>query len=100
MDLGQLKAQFGARLCLHGTIDTQHLLPHGTEGEVRAEVYNKLGLYNHRPAAQTGFAGGFIISPAHVLQPDVPVQNIIAMYDAIGDFNAGHPQAKKAVSNA
>jgi len=71
MDPQALKANFGKRICLHGGIDTQYLLPRGTPEEVRAEVRQRLEIF--------GEGGGFILAPCHVLQLDVPTENILAM---------------------
>jgi uroporphyrinogen decarboxylase len=68
----RLKADFGDRLCFHGGIDMQHLLPHGTPAEVRAEV--------HRYCETLGRGGGYILGPAHLFQPDVPPENVLAVY--------------------
>ncbi|MBN1418993.1 MAG: hypothetical protein JXP34_09470 [Planctomycetes bacterium] len=67
----RLKADFGDRLCFHGGIDMQRLLPVGTPDEVRAEA--------HRYCDAFG-GTGYILSPAHLFQPDVPPENILAMY--------------------
>jgi uroporphyrinogen decarboxylase len=69
----RLKADFGARLCFHGGIDMQHLLPLGTAEEVRAEV--------RRYSQTLGHDGGYILAPAHLFQPDVPPENILAVYE-------------------
>ena len=70
----RLKANFGDRLCFHGGIDMQRLLPHGSPEEVRAEVC--------RYCQTLGRDGGYILGPAHLFQPDVPPENILAVYDA------------------
>ena len=67
-----LKADFGDRLCLHGGIDMQHLLPEGSPEQVTAEAQHYCDVL--------GEGGGYILSPAHFFQPDVPPENIIAMY--------------------
>lgn len=67
-----LKADFGQNLCFHGGIDMQHLLPHGTPQQVRAEV--------DRYCEVLGRSGGYIVGPAHLFQPDVPPENILAVY--------------------
>ncbi len=74
----KLKPKFGKRICFHGGIDEQYVLPRGTVEEVREEVRRKIN----------GFAkgGGYILSPAHCIQPDVPPENIVAMYDAAYEF--------------
>lgn len=69
----RLKADFGDRLCFHGGIDMQHLLPHGTPEQVRAEV--------RRYCEVLGRDGGYILGPAHLFQPDVPPENILAVYE-------------------
>lgn len=68
----RLKADFGDRLCFHGGIDMQHLLPHGTPEQVRTEV--------RRYCDVLGCDGGYILGPAHLFQPDVPPENILAVY--------------------
>ncbi len=67
-----LKADFGDRLCFHGGIDMQNLLPNGTVGEVEAE--------SRRYQNVLGNGGGYILAPAHFFQPDVPPENILAVY--------------------
>ena len=67
-----LKADFGNRLCFHGGIDMQELLPHGSPAAVAAGV--------RRYCETLGRGGGYILGPAHLFQPDVPPENILAMY--------------------
>lgn len=69
----QLKAEFGDRLCFHGGIDMQRILPKGSPTEVRAEA--------ERYEEILGKNGGYILAPAHLFQPEVPPENILAMYD-------------------
>ncbi|MEI7730514.1 MAG: uroporphyrinogen decarboxylase family protein [Verrucomicrobiota bacterium] len=67
-----LKRDFGDRLTFHGGMDMQHLLPHGTPAQVEAEA---------RHYCETlGSGGGYILGPAHLFQPDVPPENILAVY--------------------
>ncbi len=74
MDPQLLKARFGHRICLHGGVDTQYLLPQGTPEQVAQAV--------HELIHTLGPAGGYILAPCHVLQADVPVDNILALYEA------------------
>ena len=74
MDTIELKREFGDRLCFRGAIDTQRVLPYGTTRQVEAEVKKRI-----RDLAPRG---GYIASSVHNLQPDVPLQNILAMYEA------------------
>ena len=69
----KLKKEFGSRICLHGAIDTQYLLPHGSPDEVRRTAREMIRVL--------GKGGGYIISPSHVLQTDVPTANILALYE-------------------
>ena len=55
-------------------IDEQELLPRGAPEDVRGEV--------HRLIKLLGSEGGYIVCPAHAIQPDTPVENIIALYEA------------------
>lgn len=74
MDMGELKAEFGGRICFHGAIDNQQTLPFGTAEEVRAEV--------RRCIETLGADGtGYILAPCHNIQAVSPVENILAMYD-------------------
>jgi len=79
MEPQALKDACGDRICLHGGICTQHLLPRGTPDEIRREVRRRLRIM--------GSGGGYILAPCHVLQMDVPTENILAMSDA--GFGAG-----------
>jgi uroporphyrinogen decarboxylase len=67
-----LKREFGGRLSFHGGIDMQNLLPKGTPAEVAAEA--------RRYGEVLGRDGGYILGPAHLFQPDVPPENILALY--------------------
>jgi uroporphyrinogen decarboxylase len=74
MDSKELKQQFGDRMTFWGGgCDSQHVLPHGTEQDVRAEVEKRMS--DFAPG------GGFVFSPVHNVQTDVPPQNVVAMFD-------------------
>lgn len=68
-----LEADFGDRLSFHGGIDIQELLPNGTPQQVKEEV--------QRYCEVLGRDGGYILAPAHLLQPNVPPENILAFYE-------------------
>ena len=74
MDMKELKSEFGNRVCFHGAIENQRILPFGTQDEVRAEV-------RHCIDALASDGTGYILAPCHNLQVNTPVENIIAMYD-------------------
>lgn len=74
IDPARLKKRFGDRLSFWGTVDIQETMPFGTPDDVFAEVRTR--------CETVGPGGGFIISPSHAIQPDVPLENILAFYDA------------------
>jgi len=73
MDLTGLTRDFGADLCFHGGVDTQHTLPFGSEADVRAETRSYLDLCRE--------SGGYILASSQEFIEDVPLENILAMYD-------------------
>lgn len=74
------KRDFGDRLSFWGGIDVQQTLPRGTPQEVREEVRVRIG--------EMAPGGGYILSSSHRLQPDIPPDNILAMYEAAKEFGA------------
>ena len=74
MDMVELKSEFGGRICFHGAIENQRILPFGSPEEVRAEV-------RHCIDSLASDGTGYILAPCHNLQVNTPVKNIIAMYD-------------------
>ena len=62
-------------MCFHGGIDMQQLLPHASPEQVEAEARRYCGVL--------GEDGGYILGPAHLFQPDVPPENILAVYRAV-----------------
>jgi uroporphyrinogen decarboxylase len=73
MDMARLKAEFGDRLTFHGGVDIVETLPKGTPAQVVEEVRARIDVL--------GQNGGYILCSSHHLQPDTPVENILAMYD-------------------
>jgi uroporphyrinogen decarboxylase len=59
-------------VCYHGGIDLQDVLPHYRPDEVRREAERVMG----------ALAPGYICAPCHSLPEDVPVENILAMFNA------------------
>lgn len=80
MEPAALKADFGGRVVFWGGgVDTQRTLPFGTPAEVRAEVTDRLRIFSP--------GGGFVFNTIHNIQARTPVANIVAMIEAIADFN-------------
>jgi uroporphyrinogen decarboxylase len=73
-DTAKLKREFGDRLTFWGAIDTHRVLRAGTPAEVREEVRRRI--------QDLGPGGGYVLGPVHNIQPDVPPENILAMYEA------------------
>jgi len=78
MDTQRLKREFGDRMAFWGAIDTHRVLPFGTPEEVRAEVKRRI--------EDLGPGGGYILNSVHNLQPEVPPENIVAMFEAAKEF--------------
>lgn len=78
MDPARLKAEFGKHLTFWGGVDTQQVMPRGTTADVREEVARRI--------REMGPGGGYVLTPVHNLQAEVPPENIIALYEAGKEF--------------
>jgi uroporphyrinogen decarboxylase len=78
MELYELKRDFGEQLTFHGAVDTQQVLPFGTQAQVEAEVI--------RCVDALGRDGGYILAPVHNVQADVPPENLVAMCRAAQEY--------------
>ena len=80
MEPERLKREFGADITFWGGgIENRTVLAHGTEDEVRAQTLDRLELFSR--------GGGFVFNTVHNIMPDVPAGNIVAMFDAVAEFN-------------
>ncbi len=86
LDVDAIHKRFGNRLSFDGTIGTQSTMPWGTPDDVRARVKEVITKY--------GSNGGLIISPTHVLEPEVPLANIDALFAACRDFGTFEHQGR------
>ncbi|MCK5569641.1 MAG: uroporphyrinogen decarboxylase [Spirochaetes bacterium] len=75
MDHVTIKRLYGDRLCFHGGMDVQKVLPFCSLDEVYQET--------NKCIKNLGPGGGYILAPTIHVQGDVPPENIIAMRDAI-----------------
>jgi len=74
MDPYGLKKDFGKDLCFYGGVDIQQILNRNTPQQVADEVKRLIDIF--------GENGGYIIGPGHTyIQPDTPLENIMAMYE-------------------
>ncbi len=78
MEPSFLKSTYGDRLVFFGGIDIQQLLPHASVSKIKAEVKRAAGIL--------GKDGGCIIAPAHNIQDDTPVENIMAFFEAVKEM--------------
>jgi len=69
----RLKAEFGDRLSFHGGVDIIKTLPRGAVADVQAEVCERIEVL--------GKNGGYIVASSHHIQPDTPLENVLAMYE-------------------
>lgn len=78
MDRAQLKERFGKDLIFHGGVENQRILPMGTADEVVAET---------RKCLETlGKDGGYICCSCHNTQAGTPIENVLAMINAVIDY--------------
>jgi uroporphyrinogen decarboxylase len=73
MDPEYIKNTYGDRLTLCGLISTQQTLPFGTVEECRAEARHRIDVIAK--------GGGYFFSPAHCIQANNPVENVLAIYE-------------------
>ncbi|MEG1267711.1 MAG: uroporphyrinogen decarboxylase family protein [Oscillospiraceae bacterium] len=70
-----LKKRFGSNITFWGGgVDTQHTLGEGTIEQIKAEVKKNMGVFKPN--------GGFVFTQVHNIQPNVPIENIMAMWEA------------------
>ncbi|MCX7428485.1 MAG: hypothetical protein NTW96_23020 [Planctomycetia bacterium] len=81
MDPIEVKRRWGDRITMHGGISIQRTLPFGSVDEVRREVET---LVRH-----CGYNGGLVVMPSNNIQPDTPIENILACYQAAREFKFG-----------
>jgi uroporphyrinogen decarboxylase len=75
-----LKKEFGQNCTFWGGgIETVGTLNTGTPAQIREQVLQRLGIFSQ--------GGGFVFNTVHNILPDVPPENIAAMFDAIKEFN-------------
>ena len=80
MEFRQIHAEYGDVLSFHGTIGTQSTMPFGTPDEVRQKVFENLDI--------AGTKGGLFVAPTHLLEPDVPIEHIVAYIRACAEYTS------------
>jgi len=81
MEPEKLKREFGKEITFWGGgIDTASVLNHGKPEDIRRHVLDRLEIFNQ--------GGGYVFNTVHNILPDVPPENIVAMFDAVQEFNS------------
>jgi uroporphyrinogen decarboxylase len=78
MDFNEVHDLYGDRVSFWGTIGTQQMLPYGTAAEVKQETLSRLD--------KCGAKGGIVIGPTHIVEPEVPWENLQAILEAVAEF--------------
>jgi uroporphyrinogen decarboxylase len=80
MEPERLKAEFGKDICFWGGgCDTRTVLPQGTPTQVKDHVKRRLEIFTP--------GGGFVFNTVHNILPEVPPQNIAAMFEAVEEYH-------------
>ena len=79
MNPSELKREFGRDLVFWGGIDVQKFLPNAVPKEVADEAKRIIAIMR--------IGGGYIFSPSHNMQADIPPQNLEAMYETAANIN-------------
>lgn len=74
MDFEKIYQNYGNQISFHGTIGTQSTMPFGTPKEIKSLVKRNLDI--------AGSQGGLWAAPTHLLEPEVPWENILAYVEA------------------
>ena len=92
MNPEEIKVEFGSKLTFCGLISTQKTLPFGTAADCREEALHRVEVI--------GRNGGYFFAPAHCIQPDTPLENILTIYEVangVGRLGKGPvPQTHEA----
>ena len=78
MDFKEIHDKYGKRISFSGTIDTQKIMPFGTPEQVRNEVFRNLDI--------AGEKGGLFCCPTHLIEPEVPWENVEAYINACNEY--------------
>jgi uroporphyrinogen decarboxylase len=80
MDVGRLKREYGQHLAFWGGVGVQTTMPFGTPDDVRAATRQVI--------EEAGAGGGLLVAPAHLIERDIPWENVLAFVEAVQDHGA------------
>jgi len=80
VDPAQLKVEYGDSLAFWGCVGTQTTFPFGTPAEMKQTIKHLI--------ETVGKDGGLFLAPTHVLEPEVPWENIVAFFEAVQEYGA------------
>ncbi len=78
MNFDEVHDEFGNRLSFWGTLGTQELLPYGTKEEVLKTTVSRL--------QKCGEKGGLVIGPTHMVEPEVPWENLSSIIEGVKKY--------------
>jgi len=73
MEPKEIKAKYGNKIILHGTMSLQRTFSHGTLEDIKNEVTNRI--------KDCGYNGGLVLAPSNSFTSDIPLENIIYFYE-------------------
>jgi uroporphyrinogen decarboxylase len=79
VDMDQIKADYSGQICFWGAIDIKQAMQ-GDADRVEAEARQRI--------AALAPGGGYVLAPANHLQPDVPPQNVVTLFEAARKYGA------------
>jgi len=85
MDPVELKRKYRGRMAFWGATDSQTTLPRGTASDVNRMVERRI--------EQLGEGGGYVLASCHNIQPDVPLENVLAMFEHAREYIPSYMRA-------
>jgi uroporphyrinogen decarboxylase len=79
MDIASIKKRYGDNLSFWGGLSVQRALPFGSPAEVAAET--------REIARVAGKGGGLVIAPGHLVERDIPLENVYVFAETVRKIN-------------
>jgi uroporphyrinogen decarboxylase len=78
LNVGDLKHRYGERIAFWGTIGIQSTLPFASPEEVKKVIRERIKQFDKT---------GLVLGPTHVIEPEVPWENIVSFVEAIKEYD-------------